>query len=220
MGSSQSSSSESEPSVPESKRVILIGAMGHGKSTSGNKILRGNYFTSGRSIGRVTESVQIKEANQIKIADCPGFGDKDAIFNYSYRTMKANLENMCPLHAIVLVIKFNDKESIQFLEVARSFLKYFGSPAIKSLVIACIQTGDIRYSDDEFKQILYANEGYKHLVSRNNNTHVHYLLWDNFDPYPNQHDTLVSKINSAAYYNRGMMDFLYHYIEQDLEERN
>lgn len=204
----------------ESLKLLVIGPMGHGKSSTGNKILKGNYFTKGKSVGRVTESVQMAEANGIKIVDCPGFGDKDIVFHDSYKTMKAELERMCPFNAIVMMIKFNNRESLQFLRAAEDFIKFFGGPAIECLVIACIQTGEIKYSDAAFQTILYNNEGYRLLLGRNNNTHLHYLLWDNKEPYSNQHDTMISKINQALFFDRQMMKYLYDHIESDLVNNN
>lgn len=141
-----------------------------------------NYFTSGTRVGRVTGRVQIAEdireingeVYKFKLADCPGFGDRDNVFYDSYRTMRVELERMCPLNAILLVIKFVNTESIQFLEAANNFLRFFGSQAIKCLVIVCIQTGDIIYNDEQFRDILYNNEGYRCLFEENNNTHLHY----------------------------------------------
>lgn len=73
----------------------------------------------------------------------------------------------------------------------------------------------MRYSDSDFQRILYANEGYKYLLQRNNGTHIHYLLWDNFTPYDDQYDTLVSKIDKAEFYNSDRMEFLLDHTDEN-----
>lgn len=77
--------------------------MGHGKSFTGNKILGANRFTSGSSLNRVTEKIQIVTRNNITIADCLGFSDDvdKNVVPESFQKVKKELMDMCPIDAIV-----------------------------------------------------------------------------------------------------------------------
>lgn len=202
--------------TPRHRSVILIGPMGHGKSTTGNYILGSNAFTSGSSVNRITEMIQIETRNGITIADCPGFGDDkgEKIVQETFLKKRPDLISMCSLNAIVLLVKFDNKDCLAFLNAAKDFHKYFGAPAIRSLVIMCIQSGNMRYSDWDFEEILYANEGYQYLKQKNENRNIHYLLWDNFTPYFNQIHTFYSKLDQARYYTSDDMLYLFDHISE------
>ena len=191
-------------------KLIFVGPMGYGKSSTANKILAKNCFTSANAAGRVTNIVQIAENKNTVIADCPGFGDNvsDKTFHGAYLDAASTLYCMCPIDAIVLVIKFNDAESMAFLNAAKDVHKFFGTPAFRSLIILCIQAGSYRYSDNDFHRVLIKTAGYKYLKAYNYDDDIPYVLWDNFDPYEDQLENLYAKIKSVQYYNTEKLEFL------------
>ena len=136
----------------------------------------------------ITTYVKIAEINGFKIADCAGFGDniEDKVFLQSYRDNESVLKSMAPINAIVMVVKFNNTDALSFKNTAYEFWKIFGNRSIGSIVLLCIQTGDIIYSDDDFRRILTNSEGYKFLKSKNEDRDIPHVLWDNFHEYPNQ----------------------------------
>ncbi len=149
--------------------IVLLGAMGNGKSTTGNNLLGGNMFTSGNDSVSVTKSISLMTSGNftfltetslmtsgdLTVVDCPGFGDpsNETIFFRSFLNKKEQLLNAAPIDAFVLVTKIDGDESGAFLQTAEHFVKSFGKPALKSLIILCIQGNPARrYSDSEFEK--------------------------------------------------------------------
>lgn len=180
--------------------LILIGANAQEKCSTGNKLLNDAYaFDSGRVRG---DKIQIKDGKEFKIAIFPEFGDKNQA-----RSQLCDLLCSDGNHFIlVLIVEFYNKDSGRFLDMARNLLNYFGSSALKSLLIACIQSGDIRYSDDDFENNLYQTEGYNFLMDNNNGKDLNYILWDNINPYDEQDENLRNKLSNCDSFNIEMMD--------------
>lgn len=130
--------------------LVFIGPMGHGKSSTCNKLSESNFFTVGQDTVSVTHSLNFKKGGSLTLVDCPGFGDleNEKTFLESFLSKKSDILNLTPISAFILVIKFNINESPDFLQAAKNFVKCFGSSGIKSLVILCIQSNvSRRYSD-------------------------------------------------------------------------
>ena len=58
-------------------KLFIVGSMGSGKSTLGNKLIGSNVFTSGTQIESVTCEIQKAVSEKYVIIDCPGFGDNN-----------------------------------------------------------------------------------------------------------------------------------------------
>ena len=56
------------------KKVVLIGPVGYGKSSTGNTLLKDpNAFSRGRSMNRVSVDIKHKTGlNGLTVVDCPG----------------------------------------------------------------------------------------------------------------------------------------------------
>ena len=174
------------------KKYMLVGAMGAGKSSTGNKLLEKDVFDVGDEFGRVTTEISIQPSDngELCILDCPGFGDLDVDLLNIIQSSKARLINESPLDGFFLVVKFNQDDSLQFSHAAKQFHEIFGTNGLKSLVLLCIQgSPKRRYSQGKFQSILYNTDGYKYLKSNNNNQDIPYCLWDNYREYFNQTDT-------------------------------
>ena len=185
--------------------------MGMGKSFTGNNILKQNAFTHGSQVGRITKYITIGKGTEYIVADCVGIGDdkSDKQFAQSFLDKEGILTSMAPVHAILFVVKFTNKESNSFEITAKEFFNYFRAPAIKSIVLVCIQDSIIQ-SDDEFRKTLYKSAGYRFLYEKNKNNHIPYVLWDNLhDYYVIQESNLRSAINLVKPYNTDMMAFLF-----------
>jgi len=53
-------------------KLIFLGPMGNGKSTTANKISNSNSFTTGADDRSVTQSIRIKSHQNVIAIDCPG----------------------------------------------------------------------------------------------------------------------------------------------------
>jgi predicted GTPase len=201
--------------------IVLLGAMGNGKSTTGNNLLGGNMFTSGNDSVSVTKSISLMTSGDLTVVDCPGFGDpsNETIFFRSFLNKKEQLLNAAPIDAFVLVTKFDRDESGAFLQTAEHFVKSFGKPALKSLIILCIQGSPARrYSDSEFDEILKQTSGYTYLKSSNSDNEIKYLLWENiYAPYPNQRQNFDSVRKSLPKYSKEQMEMAFDLVENRAE---
>ena len=88
------------------KNLLIIGAFGHGKSSTGNKLLENDIFNVHRLRNMI--GVQIGCSSKYFVADCSGFGESN-IFNQTFLTPGTVLENICPIDGIVLVLNFSTK---------------------------------------------------------------------------------------------------------------
>jgi len=135
------------------KKFVIVGPMGYGKSTTGNKLCGDDVFTIGSDVTRITTSIQYQETSaNLTIVDCPGFGDPvdETIFYVEFLKRKEYFLELVPIDAFILVIKFDQNISSSFLDAAKQYVQVFGTAGIKSLMILCIQGSEKRrYSKGE-----------------------------------------------------------------------
>lgn len=178
--------------ISKEKSLVLIGPMGHGKSTTGNNLCGANCFTTGEDVTSVTQEIKFKTIKNLTVVDCPGFGDaqNENLFLKKFLEKKEEMLDACPIDAFVLVIKFDGRESRPFLPTAQQFVKCFGSVAITSLIILCIQSNRWKkYTDNEFEYIIKNSDGYRYLKNKNAWIPVQYCLWENIGrEYANQRE--------------------------------
>jgi hypothetical protein len=125
--------------------------------------------------------------------------------------------NFAPINAIVLVIKFDQKESTSFLSSAKDLYSAFGYDALKSLMLVCIQASDrLKMGDNEFKQCLYNSDGYKYLKEKKGND-LPYCLWDNIKPYPTQQQDFDNCFHHLQTYDKRSVSFSFQLIEKHIE---
>jgi hypothetical protein len=195
--------------------LIIVGPMGHGKSTLGNKLLNENHFDNGRSPTRITEYVHIASSSQFQVADCVGFGDvkDDRAFINSFVDKKNIICDYAPVKAILFVIKFNNKESNSFLDSAKEFWKYFGTRSLGSVVLVCIQGGNIKYSNSNFENILLNSDGYRFLKDKYK-IDIPFVLWDSIFEYPGQMNKLMQNIRSRNAFCREAVEDMFDSFER------
>jgi len=207
--------------------LIFVGPMGHGKSSSANKISGKNLFTVGKKTNSVTQTVVKKTVgyewfSDLTLCDCPGFGDQTQpkLFLHQFISQKKVLLELAPISAFVMVIKFDQDQCGPFLVAARAFVKCFGSQAIKSLFILCIQVNPAtEYSDSEFENIFYQSDGARHLAEKNDGQHVRFCLWDNKNDskYPSQAKTFHSLLVKTPEFTKLQMQYAFDMIGNQLE---
>lgn len=202
------------------KNLLIIGAFGHGKSTTGNKLLEKDMFNVGRSRNSITIDVKIESSAKYTIADCPGFGDLEErkLFFEKFPQQKIALENICPIDGIVLVLKFDRDNCFSFLNTARQVVSAFDQEGLKSLMLLCIQGNEeIRFANDEFKRILLESNGYKYLVEQNNGSPIPFCLWDNFKPYQWQMENFEECLVKLATFEQIKMSYSFKLNSKELK---
>ena len=205
--------------------LVLVGPMGHGKSSTGNTLLRRNCFTLGDDSKRITRKIQIEEDNNNNylIIDCPGFGDigdKNIFHNEFIKNQNRITTLLCdsPIKAFIFVIKFNLNKSDAFLEAAEEFFKLFGSLGIRSVILLCIQVNEKRISSKtEFEDILINSDGYK-FFSNKINKDIPWCLWDNEkNRYPNQKNEFRQCLDMCTPYDNSSLNMSFDLINIDME---
>jgi predicted GTPase len=209
------------PPPPPPPKILFLGPMGHGKSTTANKISNSNSFTTGVDDRSVTQFIRIKSHQNTIAIDCPGFGDptNEQLFMRQFLTKRAELLANAPINAFVLVIAFDRNVSAAFLDSAKQFVRCFGTEGIKSLLILCIQKNPARrYSDDEFQDIFVNSEGARFLFRKNNSQNLNMCLWENIHgEYPSQREKFFSIVNALPKFTDLHMKYAFDMIENQLE---
>jgi hypothetical protein len=129
------------------------------------------------------------------------------------------LREICPIDALVLVLKFEINECHGFKQAAVQFTKLFGTQSLKSLVILCIQSSaKSHYSDSQFDEMFKEQYYYKYLKEKNGNSDIPYCLWNNFTPYPNQDNNLSNCLESRKQITSQDMYFIFDFIQNYLDQ--
>jgi translation elongation factor EF-1alpha len=204
------------------KTILLIGRIGNGKSTTGNKLLRKDAFTRGSRMDPITKQVQFEVSadGQLTIFDCPGFGDVNdqLLFLEAFKKSKQALDSNSPVDGIILVVKFDKDQSNGLTGAAKEFLSAFGSLSIKSLMLLCIQGNtELIYSQGEFRDVLYNSEGYKFLKAKNNNNDIPYCLWDNFNEYFEQNQNFNRAISGLDSLDSVRFSYIFDFVDKEIE---
>jgi hypothetical protein len=129
------------------------------------------------------------------------------------------LREICPIDALVLVLKFEIDQCDGFRKAAGQFTKLFGTQSLNSLVILCIQSSsEHHYSDRDFDKMLKEQFYYKYLKEKNGNTDIPYCLWNNIHPYPNQDNNLLKCLENRKQITSDDMGYIFYFISNELDK--
>jgi hypothetical protein len=143
----------------------------------------------------------------------------DEVFERQFLDQRIKLRAICPIDALVLVLKFDIDRCDGFKQAAEQFIKLFGFPSLQSLVILCIQSSaESHYSDKQFDKMLRAQCYYKYLKENNDNSDIPYCLWNNISPYPNQNNNLLNCLEYCKQITSLDMDYIFNFIQNDLNK--
>ncbi|KAH9493049.1 Immune-associated nucleotide-binding protein 12, partial [Bulinus truncatus] len=131
---------------------------GHGKSTTGNTILRRSAFRSSTSVASATTECQLEcseiDGVLVRVVDTPELMDtreesQEEILQQIFSAM-----SLCPegFNALVFVIAFGDRFTKEEIETLNLLKNAFGNKFIKDFCIVIMTKGDNFYPED-FKKV-------------------------------------------------------------------
>jgi hypothetical protein len=172
-------------------------------------------------MNRITETFEAHDGNGLHVVDCPGLADPTNPDNIPDIILdnKKHFFNILPIHAFILIIKFDVDQSKGFYLAAQEYFRYFGRSGIKSLLILCIQGNKKRiYSDSDFRKIFFKTDGYKFLVGKNNDIAIPFCLWDNLNSayYYMQQNELLNEVAKLEKIDRNKLEFFCDMLENDI----
>ena len=184
--------------VLENKFIFLFGKKGCGKSTTGNRFIESTTGNRPR-FGNNRENLEIVFVNVYRTAviDSPGILDEAdrTIFHRAFiRSIESpvfeeNLRFKLPF-IFCMVVKFEENNMPNFLDVAQNFVRLFGRSGTFSLMILFIERDGI-LGDKDFRQAVENSDGYQYLmrvkrgeehhrILKNEETNrIPYCRWDN-----------------------------------------
>jgi hypothetical protein len=145
---------------------------------------------------------------------------KDEVFEREFLKSKNKLREICPIDALVLVLKFEIDKCEGFKKAAEQFTKLFGTQSLRSLAILCIQSSsEHHYSDRDFDKMFKEQYYYRYLKERNGNTDIPYCLWNNITPYPNQNNNLLKCLENRKQIDTRDMDYIFDFLQNQIETK-
>ena len=110
--------------------------------------------------------------------------------------------------------------SFLFYFSAEDFYSTFGDVGLKRLVLICILDGEMTSDIEKFRLALHNSDGYKFLKLKNNNVDVPFVIWNNFNPYPNQVNKLKTYLEGMDKIDKASFNLIFENIENQIESIN
>ncbi|XP_058261302.1 uncharacterized protein LOC131362949 [Hemibagrus wyckioides] len=182
---------------PQRFNIILLGKTGHGKSASGNTLLRRNVFISKKSVSSVTQEVQMASESfdgvTLNVYDTPGISSQESneIPISLYQSLFQLDESASTVLLLVIKAERVASEEKRAIRLIGNILPEF---LVENTWILFTKGDELEKENLTIEQFIEETEEVKEVLQRLQNR---YHVFNNSSENPDQVRELITKIQEA-----------------------